>query len=75
MIQPEPEGSTQGYPLNSVEVLRYDTKGEKVRIGKSVDWDGASTGTNPTRSILTDSKEHLKMAMEVHLIPANSQDS
>ncbi|GKE52887.1 hypothetical protein Tco_1488043 [Tanacetum coccineum] len=35
MIQPEPEGSTQGYPLVSVEVLRYDTKGEKVRIGKS----------------------------------------
>ncbi|GKD86084.1 hypothetical protein Tco_1357238, partial [Tanacetum coccineum] len=29
MIQPEPEGSTQGYPLDSVEVLRYDTKGEK----------------------------------------------
>ncbi|GJY97800.1 hypothetical protein Tco_0514710 [Tanacetum coccineum] len=34
MIQPEPEGSTQGYPLDSVEVLRYDTKGEKVRSGK-----------------------------------------
>ncbi|GJW05517.1 hypothetical protein Tco_1564373 [Tanacetum coccineum] len=30
MIHPEPEGSTQGYPLDSVEVLRYDTKGEKV---------------------------------------------
>ncbi|GJT62831.1 hypothetical protein Tco_1006364 [Tanacetum coccineum] len=30
MIQPEPEGSTQGYPLDIVEVLRYDTKGEKV---------------------------------------------
>ncbi|GJS98750.1 hypothetical protein Tco_0819920 [Tanacetum coccineum] len=29
MIQPELEGSTQGYPLDSVEVLRYDTKGEK----------------------------------------------
>ncbi|GKC09078.1 hypothetical protein Tco_1000688 [Tanacetum coccineum] len=29
MIQPELEGSTQGYPLVSVEVLRYDTKGEK----------------------------------------------
>ncbi|GKA79896.1 hypothetical protein Tco_0786492 [Tanacetum coccineum] len=25
MIQPEPEGSTQGYPLVSVEVLRFDT--------------------------------------------------
>ncbi|GJT42735.1 hypothetical protein Tco_0951450 [Tanacetum coccineum] len=37
MIQPEPEGSTQGYLLDSVEVLRYDTKGEKVRIRKRVD--------------------------------------
>ncbi|GJW45709.1 hypothetical protein Tco_0077355 [Tanacetum coccineum] len=25
MIQLEPEGSTQGYPLDSVEVLRFDT--------------------------------------------------
>ncbi|GJT79910.1 hypothetical protein Tco_1054252 [Tanacetum coccineum] len=25
MIQPEPEGSTQGYPLDSVEVLRFYT--------------------------------------------------
>ncbi|GKA61790.1 hypothetical protein Tco_0761309 [Tanacetum coccineum] len=25
MIQPEPEGSTHGYPLDSVEVLRFDT--------------------------------------------------
>ncbi|GJS95954.1 putative reverse transcriptase domain-containing protein [Tanacetum coccineum] len=37
MIQPEPEGFTQGYPLDSVEVLR---------------------------SILTDSKEQIKMEME-----------
>ncbi|GJV66430.1 hypothetical protein Tco_1477258 [Tanacetum coccineum] len=29
IIQPEPKGSTLGYPLDSVEVLRYDTKGEK----------------------------------------------
>ncbi|GJQ91453.1 hypothetical protein Tco_0002592 [Tanacetum coccineum] len=33
----EPKGSTQGYPLDSVEVLRYDTKGEKVRIGNNAD--------------------------------------
>nr|GEY97056.1 hypothetical protein [Tanacetum cinerariifolium] len=34
MIQPEPEGSTQGYPLVSVEVLRYDkrSKSENIRI-------------------------------------------
>ncbi|GJU30603.1 hypothetical protein Tco_1174192 [Tanacetum coccineum] len=28
MIQPEPKGSTQGYPLVSVEVLRFDTSAE-----------------------------------------------
>ncbi|GJX10470.1 hypothetical protein Tco_0200329 [Tanacetum coccineum] len=49
MIQPEPKGSTQGYPLDSVEVLRYHTKGEKVRIGNNADCDGANTGINPTR--------------------------
>ncbi|GJX25467.1 hypothetical protein Tco_0231763 [Tanacetum coccineum] len=49
MIQPELEGSTQGYPLDSVEVLRYDTKGEKVRIGNNDDLDGANTRINPTR--------------------------
>nr|GEY64044.1 hypothetical protein [Tanacetum cinerariifolium] len=34
MIQPEPDGSTQRYPLLSVEVLRYDkrSKSEKIRI-------------------------------------------
>nr|GEU36602.1 reverse transcriptase domain-containing protein [Tanacetum cinerariifolium] len=29
MIQPEPEGSTQGYPLVCVEVLRYDKRSKK----------------------------------------------
>nr|GEW52425.1 hypothetical protein [Tanacetum cinerariifolium] len=33
MIQPEPEGSTQGYPLISVEVLRYDKKSKSENIG------------------------------------------
>ncbi|GJR14096.1 reverse transcriptase domain-containing protein [Tanacetum coccineum] len=33
MIQPELDGSTQGYPLVSVKVLRNDTKGEKnIRV-------------------------------------------
>ncbi|GKA08797.1 hypothetical protein Tco_0688128 [Tanacetum coccineum] len=31
MIQPEPEGSTQGYPLVSVEVLRYDKKSSEIK--------------------------------------------
>nr|GEY98432.1 retrovirus-related Pol polyprotein from transposon TNT 1-94 [Tanacetum cinerariifolium] len=33
MIQPEPEGSTQGYPLVSVEVLRYDKRSKSENIG------------------------------------------
>ncbi|GKC46486.1 hypothetical protein Tco_1064208 [Tanacetum coccineum] len=44
MIQPEPEGSTQGYPLDSVEVLRYDTKGEKK--------DSILQAGNPVKEIL-----------------------
>nr|GEZ73855.1 putative reverse transcriptase domain-containing protein [Tanacetum cinerariifolium] len=33
MIQPEPKGSTQGYPLVSVEVLRYDKRSKSENIG------------------------------------------
>nr|GFA39662.1 hypothetical protein [Tanacetum cinerariifolium] len=33
MIQPEPEGSTQGYPVASVEVLRYDKKSKSKNMG------------------------------------------
>nr|GEW47956.1 hypothetical protein [Tanacetum cinerariifolium] len=33
MIQPEPEGSTQGYLLVSVEVLRYDKRSKNKNIG------------------------------------------
>nr|GEW28937.1 hypothetical protein [Tanacetum cinerariifolium] len=33
MIQPEPEGSTQGYPLVSVEVLRYDKRSKSENMG------------------------------------------
>nr|GEW56212.1 hypothetical protein [Tanacetum cinerariifolium] len=33
MIQPEPEGSTQGYPLVSVEVLRYDKRSKTEYMG------------------------------------------
>ncbi|GKC87038.1 hypothetical protein Tco_1147687 [Tanacetum coccineum] len=36
MIQPELEGSTQGYPLGSVEVLRYD-KRRKSEKGNNAD--------------------------------------
>nr|GEU77234.1 hypothetical protein [Tanacetum cinerariifolium] len=33
MIQPEPEGSTQGYPVVSVEVLRYDKRSKSENMG------------------------------------------
>nr|GEW74724.1 hypothetical protein [Tanacetum cinerariifolium] len=33
MIQPEPEGSTLGYPLGSVEVLRYDKRSKSENMG------------------------------------------
>nr|GEY90179.1 hypothetical protein [Tanacetum cinerariifolium] len=33
MIQPELEGSTQGYPLVSVEVIRYDKRSKSENIG------------------------------------------
>nr|GEY74826.1 hypothetical protein [Tanacetum cinerariifolium] len=33
MIHPEQEGSTQGYPLANVEVLRYDKRSKSENIG------------------------------------------
>nr|GEV13869.1 hypothetical protein [Tanacetum cinerariifolium] len=33
MIQPEPKGSTQGYPLVSIEVLRYDKRSKSENMG------------------------------------------
>nr|GEW93000.1 retrovirus-related Pol polyprotein from transposon TNT 1-94 [Tanacetum cinerariifolium] len=33
MIQPEPEGSTQGYPLVSIEVFRYDKRSLSENMG------------------------------------------
>ncbi|GJY16564.1 hypothetical protein Tco_0386986 [Tanacetum coccineum] len=59
MIQPEPEGSTQGYPLVSVKVLRFDTS-----AGNPVKKILLKLNLSDHRSILTDSKEYLKMVME-----------
>ncbi|GJU14796.1 hypothetical protein Tco_1142762 [Tanacetum coccineum] len=59
-IQPEPEGSTQGYPLVSVEVLRFNTT-----AGNPVKKILLKLNLSDHRSILTDSKEYLKMVMEV----------
>ncbi|GJZ07756.1 hypothetical protein Tco_0542039 [Tanacetum coccineum] len=59
MIQPEPEGSTQGYPLDSVEVLRFNTT-----AGNPVKEILLKLNLPDHRSILTDSKEQLKMEME-----------
>ncbi|GKA07299.1 hypothetical protein Tco_0686523 [Tanacetum coccineum] len=59
MIQPELEGSTQGYPLVSVEVLRFNTT-----AGNPVKKILLKLNLSDHRSILTDSKEYLKMVME-----------
>ncbi|GKB32872.1 hypothetical protein Tco_0872273 [Tanacetum coccineum] len=59
MIQPEPEGSTQGYPLDSVEVLRFYTL-----AGNPVKEILLKLNLPDHRLILTDSKEHIKRDME-----------
>ncbi|GKA15446.1 hypothetical protein Tco_0695193 [Tanacetum coccineum] len=59
MIQPKPEGSTQGYPLDSVEVLRFYTSARNP-----VKEILLKLNLPDHRSILTDSKEYIKMDME-----------
>ncbi|GJW63318.1 retrovirus-related pol polyprotein from transposon TNT 1-94 [Tanacetum coccineum] len=59
MIQSEPEGSTQGYPLDSVEVLRFDTS-----AGNLVKEILLKLNLPDYRSILTDLKEYINMDME-----------
>ncbi|GJY24974.1 hypothetical protein Tco_0399700 [Tanacetum coccineum] len=59
MIQPEPEGSTQGYPPVTVEVLRHDTKGVKrfyTSTGNPVKEILLKLNLPDHRLILTDSK-------------------
>ncbi|GJS89051.1 hypothetical protein Tco_0771687 [Tanacetum coccineum] len=60
MIQPELEGSTQGYPLVSVEVLRFYTSASNP-VKEII----LKLNLLDHRLILTDSKEYLKMVMEV----------
>ncbi|GJV48455.1 retrovirus-related pol polyprotein from transposon TNT 1-94 [Tanacetum coccineum] len=55
MIQPEPEGSTQGYPLISVEVLRFYTS-----AGNPVKEILLKLNLPDHMSILTDSKDNFK---------------
>ena len=52
MIQPEPEGSTHGYPLDSVESLGMMKKGENVNLGNMWTNTELNTGTNPTRCLV-----------------------
>ncbi|GJY20617.1 hypothetical protein Tco_0393183 [Tanacetum coccineum] len=59
MIQPEPEGSTQGYPLDSVEVLRFGTS-----VGNPIKEILPKLNLPDHKSILTDSKEFIKMDIE-----------
>ncbi|GJU96547.1 putative ribonuclease H-like domain-containing protein [Tanacetum coccineum] len=62
MIQPEPEGSTQGYPLDSVEVLRSVLTDSKVTLTKH----GRMTKLySPPALLLTVLfQEYLKMVIE-----------
>ncbi|GKC21911.1 putative reverse transcriptase domain-containing protein [Tanacetum coccineum] len=59
MIQPEPEGSTQGYLLDSVEVLRFNTT-----AGNLVKEILLKLNLLDHGSILTDSKEYIKRDIE-----------
>ncbi|GKA49051.1 FAR1 DNA binding domain, zinc finger, SWIM-type, MULE transposase domain containing protein [Tanacetum coccineum] len=65
MIQPEPEGSTQGYPLDSVEVLRINTT-----AGNPVKEILLKLNLPDHRSIFTDSKEQIKMEIERRSVKA-----
>ncbi|GJV75172.1 hypothetical protein Tco_1506756 [Tanacetum coccineum] len=70
IIQPEPEGSTQGYPLDSVEVLRYDTKEEKVDPqgfeGTCTDGDGEEQGDHELVILLKKSKAESVEVLRLH---------
>ncbi|GJZ15216.1 retrovirus-related pol polyprotein from transposon TNT 1-94 [Tanacetum coccineum] len=57
MIQPEPEGSTQGYPQDSVEVLRFYTS-----AGNPIKEILLKLNLLDHRSILTDSKMEVKIS-------------
>ncbi|GJR63294.1 hypothetical protein Tco_1505456 [Tanacetum coccineum] len=59
MIQPEPKGSTQGYPLDSVEVLRFN-----IIAGNPVKEILLKLNLPDHRLIITDSKGQIKMEME-----------
>ncbi|GJT83652.1 hypothetical protein Tco_1057994 [Tanacetum coccineum] len=48
MIQPEPKGSTQGYPLVRVEVLRICKDGDEVPDSKLESQDSKPTSSYPT---------------------------
>ncbi|GJX07194.1 hypothetical protein Tco_0195126 [Tanacetum coccineum] len=61
MIQPEPEGSTQGYPLVSVEVLRYDKRRKSEK-----------KGIMPTEMELTLEQTQQGVSYEVSNIRVNS---
>ncbi|GJV65450.1 retrovirus-related pol polyprotein from transposon TNT 1-94 [Tanacetum coccineum] len=70
MIQPELEGSTQGYPLDSVEVLseivtHWFTLIVLSALRRSDKENMLSMMNLIHMSILTDSKKHIKMEVEV----------
>nr|GEV93164.1 putative ribonuclease H-like domain-containing protein [Tanacetum cinerariifolium] len=53
MIQPEPEGSTQGYPLDSVEVLRLMKIQEKSKCKYQEKEDNVKDNVNSTNNVNT----------------------
>ncbi|GKA73351.1 hypothetical protein Tco_0779653 [Tanacetum coccineum] len=79
MIQPEPEGSTQGYLLDRVEVLSHrpnDAVHNPPQPLKVLERFNTTAGNHVKKillklnlsdhkSILPDSKEYIKMVMEV----------
>ncbi|GJQ95553.1 hypothetical protein Tco_0006692 [Tanacetum coccineum] len=60
MIQPELEGSTQGYPLDSIEVLREFIKMAMEVANPSIDSQIHTTSHTPTDKDLKDINEKLK---------------
>nr|GEV75263.1 hypothetical protein [Tanacetum cinerariifolium] len=71
MIQPEPKGSTQGYPLVSVEVLRYDKRSkseymEIVPTEMELILEHTQQGISHEVSVSTEVVEELKRNVKIN---------
>ncbi|GKE11584.1 hypothetical protein Tco_1415135, partial [Tanacetum coccineum] len=77
MIQPKPEGSTQGYPLDSVEVLVRFQKGRKVKIRYNTTemelvLEQTQQGTSYEVSVSTEGVEELKRIVRIKFDESNT---